>query len=327
MLGASLQSRAVSLDGVDDSFPPSKNLLASFSICDGLTHEDAIVVSSSGAAKLTRTEIREIEVLIPAIAHRTIEVDASGTPITRGQQLVRAWIDMYALGWRRRDLSSLGWSTEDGWLEIALPSARAPDDGTLVEVVRQRNLRTPRWRQKLVFKIAARVPLRIGDKLATPFGVKGVVAKILDDAEMPKTPEGRAEIAVSPVGVLRRGALGQFREAAGGTRIETGELPRWGVIRVMRQPQDAALACRAKGPLEVDQRGQRFGEMESWALMAHGAPNIASEMLSFRRSTAAWAKHEANLAPDNAKQNMKALCKQAMNRYQISDPRFAHSTI
>lgn len=314
MLGASLQSRAVPLAGVGDTFPPSANLLVSFSVCNGLTHEDAIVVSNSGAEKLTRTEIREVEVLIPAIAHRTIEVDVSGTSIARGLPLARAWIDMYALGWRQRDLPNLGWPTQDGWLEIALPAAKAPVDGTLIGVVRQRNLRTPRWRERLVFKIAARMPLGVGDKLATPFGVKGVVAKILDDEQMPKTPHGQAEIVISPIGVLRRGALGQFKEAASETRMENGELPRWGVIRVMRQPQDAALACRAQGPLESHQRGQRFGEMEFWALMAHGAPKIAAEMLSFGRSTAPWAKREANLSPIHAKQNMRALCKQAMNR-------------
>ena len=139
------------------------------------------MVSASAAQKLTRTDVSEFSVLIPAIASWKPEVQHPGDRVVRGQKLVRAWIDLYALGWRRRELESFGWVTQDGWVEIALPSAEASVGGVLEEVIRLRNLRTPRWREMVTFRIRTNVRLCVGDKLATPHGVKGVVSTILPD--------------------------------------------------------------------------------------------------------------------------------------------------
>lgn len=101
---------------------------------------------------------------------------------------------------------------------------------------------------------------------------------------MPPSGSEKAEIALSPVGIAKRGAMGQFREADPAAT----EPPKSGTIFVMRQPQDALPRCRVCGKSPGEIRGQRYGEMEFWALMAHGARDIAHELLSFERTTARW---------------------------------------
>ena len=135
---------------------------------------------------------------------------------------------------------------------------------------------------------------------------------------MPMTALGRAEIVISQVGIMRRGALGQFVEAAqidmGAGSQESAPI-RSGYISVLRQPQDAARSLRMRGPDTDSGRGQRFGEMEFWALMAHAAPGVAAELLSRSRSCAGWVVREEGLAPASRRANMKALGTQALNRY------------
>jgi hypothetical protein len=315
MLGASLQSRAVALAADGDGWPPACPLRAVFSVCNGLTHEDAVVVSASAALKLTRADTIEVTVLVPAIAYWRLEVEHPGSRVEAGQALVRAWVDLYALGWRRRELRESSFVTKDGWVEIGLNNATAPRDATLVDVVHMRNLRTPRYREKITFKFAISTPLRVGDKVATPYGIKGVVSKIIDDDAMPSGADGPAEVLLSPVGIIRRGALGQFIEADSSGGTAGGVLPKTGIIRVMRQPQDAQPRCRMRGDQTQTGRGQRFGEMEFWALMAYGAGEIASELLSTSRSTARWVTSEQSLAGSQLKNDMKGLCRRALNRY------------
>ncbi|MGB7722222.1 MAG: hypothetical protein WBL65_20145, partial [Bryobacteraceae bacterium] len=291
MLGTSLQARAVPLleldrpvgaaEGSDGWYPPGRNLRVVFSALSGWTHEDAIVVSRSAAEKLTSEFVVAKRLLIPAVAYYKLEVQTRGDKVQRGQPMVRVYIDLYALGWRKHEAEAL--NASDGCLEITVPDAQSPMDGELTEDVEIRTLRTPKWRASLVFKIRGIVPLGVGDKLATRHGIKGVVSQIREDEEMPEHPDGKAEIVLSRVGVVRRGAMGQFWEAASGNTMD--RLPRVGMSFVMRQPQDALPRCRARGPGADKIRGQRYGEMEFWALMAHGASKIAQELLSLKRST------------------------------------------
>ncbi|MBM3676882.1 MAG: hypothetical protein FJW96_03220, partial [Actinobacteria bacterium] len=109
--------------------------------------------------------------------------------------------------------------------------------------------------------------------------------------------------------------MGQFREAA--SSAAATELPRAGAIFVMRQPQDADAPerCRARGPErrahKQTHHGQRYGEMEFWALMAHGAEKIAAELLSLQRSTASWVDWETRIDPGEHRK----LATRALNRY------------
>lgn len=322
MLGASLQSRSVSLvdserptdaDMEMDWLPPGRSLRASLTMCGGWTHEDAVVLSESAANKLARHTVRVVRVRIPAVATRVevLEPSDGAVHVRHGQSLVRAFVDAFALGLSRRQAEDDG--ADDGWIEVAIPGALAPIDGELQRPTR-RALHTPFWREMITFEIERIVPVAIGDKLSTRHGIKGVVSHILPDAEMPPAGNDPAEIVVSPLGIARRGAMGQFREAA---PAGSAELPKAGPIFVMRQPQDANAPerCRVRGPEQRnDERlphGQRYGEMEFWALMAHGAREIAKELLSVERSTASWVAWEAKIGSgDNRK-----LATRALNRY------------
>jgi hypothetical protein len=58
-------------------------------------------------------------------------------------------------------------------------------------------------------------PLEVGDKLSNRSGNKGVVARIVPDAEMPRLEDGTpVELAMSPNSIYSRMTLGQLREAA-----------------------------------------------------------------------------------------------------------------
>lgn len=337
MLGASLQTRAAQIvepetpASVGESkswLPPGRNLRVAFEARGGWTHEDGIVLSETGASKLSRHLTRQVRVLVPSIAARfqLLVPDDKPVAVKHGQILARAFIDAYALGLRRHEIERLLGDRSEvekllpeelrragGWVEVALPAAVAPFDGELRRVAYQ-DVGTTRWRGVYTFDFErSAVPIRIGDKLATRHGIKGVVSQILPDAEMPLVGTERADIVLSPLGIVRRGAMGQLREAA----AAGDELPRGGTIFVMRQPQDAALPerCRVRGPEKRDDdrlhHGQRYGEMEFWALMAHGAPEIAMELLSVERSTAPWMKWEAEIQ----KGGHRDLATRALNRY------------
>ncbi|MDP3939523.1 MAG: hypothetical protein Q8R92_15495 [Deltaproteobacteria bacterium] len=322
MLGASLQSRGVPLidpdrpsepDKLGGWLPEGRNLRASFRMLGGWTHEDAVVLSESAANKLCSRTVRQIRVLVPSVASRVEIAEPSDAPIPikHQQALARAYIDAYALGLRRHDAKDLG--ADDGWIEVALPAASAPFDGQLCKLTRQA-LRTPKWREMITFEIERSAPVRVGDKLSTRHGIKGVVSRILPDGEMPPADEHSAEIVLSPLSIVRRGAMGQLREAVspGAT-----DLPRAGTIFVMRQPQDADLPerCRVRGPERMGNEhlhhGQRYGEMEFWGLMAHGAAAIAKELLSVERSTAPWLAWEERIKPGGHHK----LATRALNRF------------
>ncbi|MDX6404500.1 MAG: hypothetical protein QOH70_1955 [Blastocatellia bacterium] len=338
MLGSSLQARAVDLEdslGKDPKprdrvqipgwYPPGANLRAAFSTCKGWTHEDAIVLSRTAARKLRkRWQIKEWTIMIPAIASR-IEVQiVENSSVERGQRLVRAYIDLFALGLRGHEAEKIKstWDQgeQEGWLEIALPGAIAPLNGTVLEIKRasiadlvresgedidtlyQQMIDRPRgadrqlkYREALTVIVEVHPDVSIGDKLSTRHGIKGVVSKIVEDndEDLPNVAGQPAEIVFSPVGIARRKAMGQFREALSET--DATEPPRAGVVFVMRQPQDAVERYSICGRKTDAARGQRYGEMEFWALMGHGARAIAKELLSSKRSTSPWLKWEGDI--------------------------------
>ncbi|HMW01701.1 MAG TPA: hypothetical protein PKE58_16300, partial [Acidobacteriota bacterium] len=324
MLGASLQARAINLEDAPEVpisnegegwDPPGKNLWVAFSTWEGWTHEDAIVISQAAARKLKCSENLNLPpVRIPALATRVELLVKTDDFVAKGALLARAWIDCYALGLRRHEAKELG--ATGGWKEIGLPGAIAPHDGVIQKVSRQ-EIQSPCWRESISFLLNVRSEVGIGDKLATRHGIKGVVSKILADEEMPMVDGQRAEIILSPVGIARRGAMGQFREAFPNLSLTgTPDLPlaeKPGAIFVIREPQNAGdparFRVRGTGPDSV--RGQRYGEMEFWALMAHGEPEIAAELLSLGRSTANWMKWEGRIGPGTSQE----LATQVLNRY------------
>ncbi len=187
--------------------------------------------------------------------------------------------------------------------------------------------------------LAAKRKLTVGDKMAGRHGNKGIVAKIVRDADMPYLEDGTpVDIVLNPLGVPSRMNLGQIYETVlgwAGLRLgrkystpifdgatideinaETDEakVPRFGktylydggtgerfdqpatvgVIYMLKLAHmvDDKMHARSIGPYSLITQqplggkaqfgGQRFGEMEVWALEAFGASNILQEILTVK---------------------------------------------
>ncbi|HQW86907.1 MAG TPA: DNA-directed RNA polymerase subunit beta, partial [Flavobacteriales bacterium] len=187
--------------------------------------------------------------------------------------------------------------------------------------------------------VAAKRKLAIGDKMAGRHGNKGIVARIVRDADMPYLEDGTpVDIVLNPLGVPSRMNLGQIYETVlgwAGLRLgrkyatpifdgatldeihaQTDEagVPRFGrtylhdggtghrfdqpatvgVIYMIKLAHmvDDKMHARSIGPYSLITQqplggkaqfgGQRFGEMEVWALEAFGASNILQEILTVK---------------------------------------------
>ncbi len=187
--------------------------------------------------------------------------------------------------------------------------------------------------------IATKRKLQVGDKMAGRHGNKGVVAKIVSEADMPFLDDGgTVELILNPLGVPSRMNMGQLLETHLGIAakkagiyikapvfegfpeskiwemMEQGGLPRTGkfvlydgrtgerfdnrivvgYIYMMKLSHLVAdkIHARSIGPYSLvtqqplggkaQMGGQRFGEMEVWALEAYGAAHLLQEMLTVK---------------------------------------------
>ncbi|KPK32734.1 MAG: DNA-directed RNA polymerase subunit beta [Chlamydiae bacterium SM23_39] len=187
--------------------------------------------------------------------------------------------------------------------------------------------------------IATKRKLQVGDKMAGRHGNKGVVAKIVPEADMPYLEDGQTiEIILNPLGVPSRMNMGQLLETHLGyaarkskiyvkTPVFEGfpESEIWKMMKKVGLPENGKLQlfdgrngevfdnlvvvgyiymlklshlvadkihARSIGPYSLvtqqplggkaQMGGQRFGEMEVWALEAYGAANLLQEMLTVK---------------------------------------------
>ena len=157
-----------------------------------------------------------------------------------------------------------------------------------------------------------------GDKMAGRHGNKGVVSRIMPEEDMPFLPDGTpVDIMLNPLGVPSRMNIGQVlgatdedvwetvREAGMASDAKTvlydgrtGEpfdnRISVGVMYMIKLAHmvDDKLHARSIGPYSlVTQQplggkaqfgGQRFGEMEVWALEAYGAAYTLQEILTYK---------------------------------------------
>ena len=193
-------------------------------------------------------------------------------------------------------------------------------------------------KQIQIFVAEAR-KIMVGDKMAGRHGNKGVVAKILPEADMPFMEDGTPiDVILSPLGVPSRMNLGQLFEVHLGMaaktqgyrvatpsydgvdaktlsdELEAAGVPRDGkaqlfdgqtgepfeqrttvgfmhMIKLHHLVADK-IHARSTGPYtmvtqqplggKAQNGGQRFGEMEVWALEAYGAANMLQEMLTIK---------------------------------------------
>lgn len=187
--------------------------------------------------------------------------------------------------------------------------------------------------------VATKRKLQVGDKMAGRHGNKGVVSRLVPEADMPYLPNGETiEIILNPIGVPSRMNMGQLLETHLGYAAKKAgvyvkspvfegfpESRIWEMMREQGLPDDGKMYlydgrtgdrfdnrvvvgyiymlklshlvadkihARAIGPYSLvtqqplggkaQMGGQRFGEMEVWALEAYGASHLLQEMLTVK---------------------------------------------
>ena len=199
--------------------------------------------------------------------------------------------------------------------------------------------------------VAQKRKLSVGDKMAGRHGNKGVVSRVLPEADMPFLPNGRPiDIVLNPLGIPSRMNVGQVLEVLlgkvalaldwkvavpvfdcanekdimnllteykpqidayygnDGSETIDGKMTLYdgrtgepfenrvtvGVMYMIKLDHmvDSKMHARSTGPYSlVTQQplggkamfgGQRFGEMEVWALEAYGASRLLQEMLTVK---------------------------------------------
>ncbi len=187
--------------------------------------------------------------------------------------------------------------------------------------------------------VATKRKLQVGDKMAGRHGNKGVVSKIVPEADMPYLLDGTSiEMILNPLGVPSRMNMGQLLEThlgyaarKAGIYVKTPvfegfpESRIWEMMKQVGLPEDGKMwlfdgrtgerfdnrvvvgyiymlklshlvadkiHARAIGPYSLvtqqplggkaQMGGQRFGEMEVWALEAYGAAHLLQEMLTVK---------------------------------------------
>ncbi len=193
--------------------------------------------------------------------------------------------------------------------------------------------------QQIEVAVAQMRKLTVGDKMAGRHGNKGVISRVLPEADMPFLPDGTpVDIILNPLGVISRMNLGQILETHLGwaakklnykvaspaffgvpvdnieQELVKAKLPKSGKIQLRNGQSgddydqettvgikyilklihlvDDKMHARSTGPYSmVTQQplggkaqfgGQRFGEMEVWALEAYGAAHSLQEMLTIK---------------------------------------------
>jgi DNA-directed RNA polymerase subunit beta len=181
--------------------------------------------------------------------------------------------------------------------------------------------------------------IQVGDKMAGRHGNKGVISRVVSDADMPFLADGTpVDIILNPLGVISRMNLGQLLETHLGlaartlgykvaspslnsvpeeiirTELKRAGLPESGKLQLydgrngrafehqttvgvaymlkLNHLVEDKIHQRSIGPYSlVTQQplggkaqfgGQRFGEMEVWALEAYGAANTLQEMITIK---------------------------------------------
>ncbi len=181
--------------------------------------------------------------------------------------------------------------------------------------------------------------IQVGDKMAGRHGNKGVISRVVADADMPFLADGTpVDIILNPLGVISRMNLGQLLETHLGlaartlgykvaspslnsvpeeiirTELKRAGLPESGKLQLydgrngrafehkttvgvaymmkLNHLVEDKIHQRSIGPYSlVTQQplggkaqfgGQRFGEMEVWALEAYGASNTLQEMITIK---------------------------------------------
>lgn len=201
-----------------------KNVVAAWHMLDGLTHEDAIAISETAAKKFASEQMYEfskergediheisknsyISQFPSTYSKQQLErmdddgVVAPGTVLKKGDPIILAVGKQYG---------AIRGSIMKGRKSSFSDAAETWEHDAEAEVVDVR--KTPRGP---VVTLKSYTPMQPGDKLSGLFGNKGVVSKIIPDAEMLQTSDGKpVDIVMNPMGIISRVNPASLAEAA-----------------------------------------------------------------------------------------------------------------
>lgn len=126
----------------------------------------------------------------------------------------------------------------------------------------------PGTNRKIIVKIAQMRKVVVGDKLAGRHGNKGVISKIVPQADMPYLADGTiVDIIISPLSVLSRMNLGQLLEAHLGfaaqklnVRVALPVFEHVDEDRIVKMLTDAVVPVSGKSELYDGRTGEAFRE-------------------------------------------------------------------
>jgi DNA-directed RNA polymerase subunit beta' len=202
------------------------NLRVAYIPYKGYNFEDGVVISKSAAEKLTSVHMHKPELRLEKnvvtdprrfkIQHidtyskdQFSKVDDAGVvrvgqSVQPGDPLVLA-MRPYQLR-DRMSLQHIGKALSGRQIDASLKWT-SDYPGKVVAV--------HKGKDKIAVHVRTDEPMQIGDKLTGRHGNKGIVTRIMDNGEMPRTPDGKhVEVALNPVGVVGRMNIGQVLETA-----------------------------------------------------------------------------------------------------------------
>ncbi|CAN5316393.1 hypothetical protein BH10PAT1_BH10PAT1_1520 [soil metagenome] len=122
--------------------------------------------------------------------------------------------------------------------------------------------------ESVVVKVAQLRKVTVGDKIAGRHGNKGVISKIMPEADMPHLADGTAvDLIISPLSVLARMNLGQLLEVNLGWALnakkEKGSIPVFDKLpdnMIANELEKVGLPVNGKARLIDGKTGEEFGE-------------------------------------------------------------------
>ncbi len=270
-----------------------QNLLIAYMSFEGLGYEDAIVISDTLVRRdlLTSIHIEEYEVDvvetklgpeeltrdIPNVAEASLKnLDESGiiqigsevgpndimvgkvqpkgeTELTAEERLLRA-----IFGEKAKEVRDTSLRVPHGERGTVIGiQVLSRDDGDELDTGTLKRIK---------IKVAQMRKVTAGDKLAGRHGNKGVISKIVPEADMPRLPSGEAvDIIISPLSVLSRMNLGQLLEThwgiAGtrlGYKVAAPVFEKISEQKLIEELQRAGLPADGKMTLIDGRTGEKF---------------------------------------------------------------------
>jgi len=312
-------------------------------------HEQVEAIRRQYGTRITKLIQERLEKLVKLLEGKKLaaplcELDSGDTLIDAGRTIKAG--DLKRLG--RCDFTDVKLHDEPAlegeirrvadFFDESIRELRAEEDMELDKIKRGEEL-PPGVLKRVVVQVASKRKVQVGDKMAGRHGNKGVIAKILPEADLPFLPDGTpVEVVLNPLGVPSRMNVGQLLETHLGwaakvlgfqavspvfngateedirEQLKKAKLPATGKIQLhdgltgepfdqetvvgylqmikLVHLVDDKIHARSIGPYSlVTQQplggkaqfgGQRFGEMEVWALEAYGAAYTLQELLTVK---------------------------------------------